>query len=267
MTGTKKTTLGQNKNWQTGPKNMSPNLEWWAGCGPASGWAPKGGRTNLEKVGSRRMGAPKGGPRKVGTQGWRPRRWGAQTQKGGAPKGGGPKISRFFFLPRHNFLSSLSWGSFRGILVGFLKGRGPEISTFGVLGLSCTSPGGPVWWGRRGFTRPPENSKRAHLSAPALLSPPKFHERTPQEREERMKIVAEREKKSAKFWAVRRRGPAEGRSRRGLSGAGRGSSGKWGERTKHNTQHTTTHNNTQQHTTKQHNTQHTTQQPHTHTTH
>ena len=27
---------------------------------------------------------------------------------------------------------------------------------FGVLGLSCASPGGPVWWGRRGFTRQPE---------------------------------------------------------------------------------------------------------------
>ena len=29
--------------------------------------------------------------------------------------------------------------------------------TFGVLGLSCASPGGPVWWGRRGFTRQPKS--------------------------------------------------------------------------------------------------------------
>ena len=33
-------------------------------------------------------------------------------------------------------------------------------------------------WGRRGFSRQPENSKRAHLSAPALQTPPKFHEKT-----------------------------------------------------------------------------------------
>ena len=60
-----------------------------------------------------------------------------------APKGGGPKISRFFFpSSRRNFLSSLSWGP----LVEFwwcLKHRGPEMCTFGVLGLSCASPGGP----------------------------------------------------------------------------------------------------------------------------
>ena len=33
-----------------------------------------------------------------------------------------------------------------------------------------------------GFTRQPENSKRAHLSAPAFQTPPKFHEKTPRER-------------------------------------------------------------------------------------
>ena len=33
--------------------------------------------------------------------------------------------------------------------------------------------------GRRGFTRQPENSKRAHFRAPALQTPPKFH--TPRE--------------------------------------------------------------------------------------
>ena len=41
--------------------------------------------------------------------------------------------------------------------------------------------------GRRGFTRQPENSKRAHLSAPALQTPPKVHEKTPREgRKERI---------------------------------------------------------------------------------
>ena len=56
----------------------------------------------------------------------------------------------------------------------------PERSNMRVwaLGLSCetTRPG------RRGFTRQPENSKRAYLSVPALQTPPKFHERTPRER-------------------------------------------------------------------------------------
>ena len=33
--------------------------------------------------------------------------------------------------------------------------------------------------GRRGFTRQPENSKRAHFREPALQTPPKFHEKTP----------------------------------------------------------------------------------------
>ena len=33
--------------------------------------------------------------------------------------------------------------------------------------------------GRRGFTRQPENSKRAHFRPPALQTPPKFHGTTP----------------------------------------------------------------------------------------
>ena len=49
--------------------------------------------------------------------------------------------------------------------------------------------------GRRGFTRQPENSKRAHLSVPALQTPPKVHEKTPREgRKERIL-----RKKSEKF--------------------------------------------------------------------
>ena len=34
-------------------------------------------------------------------------------------------------------------------------------------------------WGRGGFTRQPENSKRAHFRAAALQTPPIFHEKTP----------------------------------------------------------------------------------------
>ena len=44
-------------------------------------------------------------------------------------------------------------------------------------------------WGRRGFTRQPENSKRAHFRTPALQTPPNFNEKDPQVRKERMKIV------------------------------------------------------------------------------
>ena len=49
--------------------------------------------------------------------------------------------------------------------------------------------------------RQPENSKRAHLSAPALQTPPTFHEKDPQEREKKeRKLWREKEKKSAKFF-------------------------------------------------------------------
>ena len=51
-------------------------------------------------------------------------------------------------------------------------------------------------------TRQPGNSKRAHLSAPALQTPPKFHEKTPRERKKF--LVGEGEKR-AKFWAVQGR--------------------------------------------------------------
>ena len=81
-----------------------------------------------------------------------PRRGGAP--KGGGPKGGRPEISRFFSLSRRkiSFFSSLSGG----LLVEFwwcLKRRDAQM----CLGLSCASPGGPVWWGRWGFTRQPES--------------------------------------------------------------------------------------------------------------
>ena len=75
--------------------------------------------------------------------GWWPRR------------GRGPKISKFVFpLPPH--FSSLSWGSLRGILVVFLKRRGPEMCTHRlVLGV--------VWSVRR------ENSIEVLCCPQALL--------------------------------------------------------------------------------------------------
>ena len=92
-----------------------------------------------------------------------PKGWGAKPRKSegpklwgpevvGAPKGGEPKISRFFFhLPPQFFVF------FPSLLVFFvefwwcLKRRGAQMCTFGVLGVSCASPGGPVWWGRPTF--------------------------------------------------------------------------------------------------------------------
>ena len=68
---------------------------------------------------------------------------------------GPPKISLFFSLSRHIFLSFfLSWGLWCYVVV------------------------------TRGLPRQPENSKRAHfrVRAPALQTPPKFHGRTPRER-------------------------------------------------------------------------------------
>ena len=89
------------------------------------------------------MGGAKGEGR--GPKGWGPkhrRRVGAR--KGGGQKGGGPKISRFFFSsPAARFVLFFPlWG----LLVEFwwcLKRRGAQMCTFGVLGLSCASPGGP----------------------------------------------------------------------------------------------------------------------------
>ena len=82
-------------------------------------------------------GAPMGG-------GPKPRKSGAQ--KGGAQKGGGPNILRFFFpFPPPFRCFCVSLGVFSWNFGGVLKRRCPELCMFGVLGLSCASPGGPVW--------------------------------------------------------------------------------------------------------------------------
>ena len=62
-----------------------------------------------------------------------------------------------------------------------------------------------VFFGRRSFTQQPENSKRAHLCAPALQTP-KFTRRPPRERRKNG-ISGGREKKNAKFWAPHPSGP------------------------------------------------------------
>ena len=83
--------------------------------GAPKGWGPEG-------VGQRRGGAAKG---------WGPEGWGAQN------------FALFFPSPATIFtLSSLAWGSSRGIVVVF-EAPGPRMCTFGVLGLSCQTPAAP----------------------------------------------------------------------------------------------------------------------------
>ena len=104
------------------------------------------------------------------------------------PSPGPPKISRFFSLSRRKirfFLPSL--GVFSWNFGGVFEGWETKMCTFRFSGCRVKPR---RFRGRRGFTRQPENSKRAHLSAPALQTPPKFHEKTPREG-----------RKSAKFWA------------------------------------------------------------------
>ena len=72
---------------------------------------------------------------------------GREDIHGGAPKGGAPNPQNFALvfpsLAPIFIHSSLSWGSSRGILVVFLKRRGPEMCTFGVLGLLCEALAAP----------------------------------------------------------------------------------------------------------------------------
>ena len=154
-------------------------MSWWGSkrCGakPRKKWAPKGG--GLKGWGAGGVGAQT-------LKKWSPKLWG--------PEGWGPKISRFFPLSHHIFLGVPR------LYVCQASGALIRVST-------CGSSLGPVWVHSdncsRGFTRQPENSKLAHLSAPALQTPPKFHETTPREGRRERILWREREKKSAKFWA------------------------------------------------------------------
>ena len=92
-------------------------------------------------------------------------------------------------------------------------------------------------WGRRGFTRQPENSKRAHFRAPALQTPPKFHEKTPRERKKKENCGGGGKKarnfgRSGGRWGVPwREGsggrvPGQGVWERGSCGGGSGARGR-----------------------------------------
>ena len=62
-------------------------------------------------------------------------------------------------------------------------------------------------WGRRGFTRQPENQTCTFQGPGPSKTPPKFHEKTPQRDRKRAKWWRERETKRANFWAPHPSGP------------------------------------------------------------
>ena len=166
------------------------------------GLGPKPRKSGAPKGGAPKGGAPMGLGPKPGKVG--PRKGGAP--KGWGPEGGGPKISRFFFpFPPPFRCFCVSLGVFSWNFGGVLKRRCPEMCTFGVLWLSCASPGGPVWWGRRGFTRQPE-SPNVHISGFRRSKHHQNSTRRHPERHRKSKTVAGKGRKRAKFWAVRRRG-------------------------------------------------------------
>ena len=89
------------------------------------------------------------------------------------------------FAPHCVFSVEFSW---------FCEDRDPQMCTSEVLGM----------WG---FTRQPENSKRAHLRAPASS---KHHQKTTRRhtvRDKKSKTGGGRRKESAKFWAPHPSGP------------------------------------------------------------
>ena len=90
-----------------------------------------------------------------------------------------------------NLISSAHWCS--------------SVSVSGVLWLSCEAPAARSV-GPPGFHTTAREPKCAQLSAPALQTPPKFHEKTPRERTKN-EISVEESKKSAKFWATHPSGP------------------------------------------------------------
>ena len=178
----------------------------------------------------RRRVGPKGG----GLEGWGLEGW----AEGWGPAGCGP---RFFSLFRHNFLSFFSLlGVFSWNFGGVFEGQDGAQS-------------------RTGFHTTAREPKRGHFRAPALQTPPKFHERIPTREKKERKLWRAREKKERNFG----RSGGGGFGGGGSGGGGSGGGGP-GERpnlghtppTHHTTQHTTQHNTTTTTTTTtQHNTQ------------
>ena len=138
--------------------------------------------------------------RKLGRKKWWVEGWG--------PKGARPKISRFFPSPATKFVLFFPlWGSSRGILVVF---EAPGASNVHVWNSRAVmwSPGGPE--------AAQANNQRAQTctsKGPSTSkTPPKFHEKTPRDRE-RTKWGREMKKKRH-FWLSGGGGPGGGRVRR-----------------------------------------------------
>ena len=92
-----------------------------------------------------------------------------------------------------------------GVGVGFtVSVWGVSRFWFGHVRCSRNRPSRDRRWG---FTRQPEISKRAHLSAPARQTPPKFHEKTPREGRKERILRREREKKARNFGPPTLRAP------------------------------------------------------------
>ena len=108
------------------------------------------------------------------------------------------KCCAFFPSPATFYiLSSLSWGSFCGILVVFMKRRVPQMSTFGFSGCRVKP--------RRPQSR--RVSHDPHTSGPGLQKHHQKSTRKTPEREEKNEFCGGRRKKSAKFRPPTLRGP------------------------------------------------------------
>ena len=184
------------------------------------------GREGVLTVRAVRVGAC---PGRVGPgEGAKPEGWRSRTKKKWGPEGWGLEGPRrgetqkfeLFSLSRHNVLSffSLSWGSFRGILVVF-EAPGPEMCTLGVLGLSCEAPAACT---PRDFTQKwPNEAPTRTLGG---IRPRTAFTINSVRRPTREESQNKNEGGRAKFWALRWRaegGPAEGRSGGGCPRGGR----------------------------------------------
>ena len=150
---------GPNPEKVRAPKGGAPKGGAPKGGAPKGG-APKGKGPNPEKVrapklwgpevvGPRRVGPRRVGPRRVGPRRVGPRRVGPRRvgpRRVGPRTVGAQNFALFFSLSRHSF--SFFSPSLLVFFVEFwwcLKRWGAQMCTFGVLGLSCASPGGPVF--------------------------------------------------------------------------------------------------------------------------
>ena len=113
-----------------------------------------------------------------------------------------PSSTRPPLRPKFRVSLSLSLCVFSLNSGGFCEDRDPQMCTFGLSGCGVK----PQLRGRRGFTRYPENSKRT--GPRRFKTPPKFHEKTPRERDKKSENWwRERKKKTRNFEPSTLRGP------------------------------------------------------------